>query len=98
MTSEKKPGKPEGAGNPNAITVTVSYGINKTLEINRKQAVNAVLQAVLKLFDVHADPSGFRLLLQPSGAELQLNSSVEDAGVVQGSTIVLAPRAASGGR
>lgn len=91
-------GKPEAADR-NKIAVTVTYnGLSKSLEVNRNQALNAVLQHALKLFGVTADPGGFRLLLEATGAELNLNQSVEDGGVAAGTRLVLAPRVVSGGR
>lgn len=78
--------------------VTVTYnGLGKPLEVNSNQSLNAVLQHALKVFGVTADPSGFRLLAEASGAEINLNQSVEDAGVVPGTRLVLAPRVVSGG-
>lgn len=98
MSNGKKPADPNEGGNPNSLNVSVVYGLAKPTTINRKQSMNAVLQAVLKLFDVTAAANSFRLLLQATGAELPLDRSAEDAGLVEGSVIVLAPRAASGGR
>lgn len=90
-----------GKNNPadrNKFAVTVTYnGLGKPLEVNRNQSLNAVLQHALKLFGVTADPGGFRLLAEATGAELNLNQSVEDAGVVAGTRLVLAPRVVSGG-
>ena len=91
-------GKPDSADR-NKFAVTVTYnGLGKSLEINRNEALNAVLQHALKLFGVTADPGGFRLLLEATGAELNLHQSVEDAGVAAGTRLVLAPRVVSGGR
>lgn len=91
-------GKPEAADR-NKFAVIVTYnGLSKSLEVNRNQALNAVLQHALKLFGVTADPGGFRLLLEATGAELNLNQSVQDAGVAAGTRLVLAPRVVSGGR
>lgn len=83
-------------GNKFAVTVTYN-GLGKLLEVNRNQSLNAVLQHALKLFGVTADPGGFRLLAETTGAELNLNQSVEDAGVVSDTRLVLAPRVVSGG-
>jgi hypothetical protein len=91
-------GKPESAER-NKFAVTVTYnGLSKSLEVNRNQALNAVLQHALQLFGVTADPGSFRLLLEATGAELNLHQSVEDAGVAAGTRLVLAPRVVSGGR
>jgi hypothetical protein len=91
-------GKPDAAGR-NKFPVTVTYnGLSKPLEVNRNEALNAVLQHALKLFGVTADPSGFRLLLEAAGAELNLHQSVEDGGLAEGTRLVLAPRVVSGGR
>lgn len=91
MTNEKE--------NAAELAVTVTYnGLGKQLEVNSHQSLNAVLQHALKLFGVTADSSGFRLLAESTGAELNLNQSVDDAGVVAGTRLVLAPRVVSGGR
>ena len=91
-------GKPDAADR-NKFGVTVTYnGLGKSLEINRNEVLNAVLQHALKLFGVTADPGGFRLLLEATGAELNLHQSVEGAGVTAGTRLVLAPRVVSGGR
>jgi uncharacterized protein DUF2604 len=83
----------------NKFAVTVTYnGLGKSLEVNRNQSLNAVLQHALKLFGVTADPGGFRLLVEATGAELNLNQSVEDAGVIADTRLVLAPRVVSGGK
>lgn len=85
-------------GSRNKITITVVYnGLAKPLEVNSKQSLNAVMPHSLRLFGVAAAPSGFRLLLEATGAELNLGQSVEDAGIVEGTRILLAPRAVSGG-
>lgn len=96
--SPGQPGKPEPADR-NKFAVNVTYnGLGKLLEVNRNQSLNAVLQHALKLFGVAADPGGFRLLVEATGAELNLNQSVEDAGVTAATRLVLAPRVVSGGR
>ncbi len=96
--------EPAGAGksNPpdrNKLDVTVTYnGLPKALEVNRNQSLNAVLQHALKLFGVTADASAFRLIAEATGAELNLNQSAGDAGLVAGTRLLLAPRVVSGGR
>lgn len=93
-----QPDKPEHADR-NKFAVNVTYnGLCKLLEVNRNESLNAVLQHALKLFGVTADPGGFRLLVEATGAELNLNQSVEDADVTAATRLVLAPRVVSGGR
>jgi hypothetical protein len=97
-TQPGQSGKPD-SGDRNKFAVTVTYnGLSKSLEVNTNQVLDAVLQHSLKLFGVTADPGGFRLLIETTGAELSLNQSVETAGVAAGTRLVLAPRVVSGGR
>ncbi|MDP1912387.1 DUF2604 domain-containing protein [Brevundimonas sp.] len=79
---------------PNKITITVIYnGAPMPLEVSVNQALQAVLQDALQLFGIGAGP----LLFNEAGQELALNQSVKDAGLVEGSRVLLRPRAVAGG-
>ena len=84
----------KGGGKDNKFTVTVSYGgVNKTLEVNRNQAVQAVFAHAMGLF--HSPAGNLGLFL--GATELQLNQSVEQAGIIAGATLLLRPREVRGG-
>ncbi|MCC6947018.1 MAG: hypothetical protein IT539_04545 [Bradyrhizobiaceae bacterium] len=91
---EGSPKGGNGGGQDNKFEVTISYnGLAKTLEVNRNQAVQAVLSRSLELF---ASPTGdLRLFI--GGTELQTNVSVEAAGIKPGSQLLLRPRRVRGG-
>jgi hypothetical protein len=89
MKSDEK-----GGGQDNKFTVTVSYGgVNKALEVNRNQAVQAVFAHAMELF--HSPAGNLGLFL--GATELQLNQSVEQAGIIAGATLLLRPREVRGG-
>ena len=86
----EKGDKPED----NKFTVTVSYGgVNKPLDLNRNQTVQAVFTHAMKLFH---SPGG-ELGLFIGTTELPLNVSVEQAGITPGVTLLLRPRQVRGG-
>lgn len=83
-----------GTGQNNKFTVTVSYGgVNKTLEVNGNQAVQAVFARAMELF--HSPAGNLGLFL--GATELQLNQSVEQVGITVGATLLLRPREVRGG-
>jgi len=92
MQRDDKEGK--GGGQDNRFTVTVSYGgVNKTLEINRNQTVQAVFARAMELFHSPAGDLGLFL----GATELQPNQSVEQAGITAGAILLLRPRQVRGG-
>lgn len=92
MQHDDKDGK--GGGQDNKFTVTVSYGgVNKTLEVNRNQAVQAVFARAMELF--HSPAGNLGLFL--GATELQLTQSVEQAGITAGAILLLRPREVRGG-
>lgn len=83
-----------GGGQDNKFTVTVSYGgVNKTLEVNRNQAVQSVFARAMELF--HSPAGNLGLFL--GATELEPHQNVEQAGITAGATLLLRPREVRGG-
>lgn len=77
--------------------VTVAYnGVPKTVKVNPHQAVQAVLQHALNEFGIQQNRENF-VLVNANGQELNASSSVQEAGIVPGSQLLLRPRQVRGG-
>lgn len=77
--------------------ITITYnGINEVVTVNANQAVEAVFRHALKAFDVQGAGDGLALF-DSSNRELDRSSSVEDAGIAPGATLVLRQRVVRGG-
>lgn len=77
--------------------VTVVYnGVPKSVTVNPKQAVQAVLQHALNEFGIHQNRDNFALF-KATGQELPLGDSAESAGISEGEQLLLRPRRVSGG-
>lgn len=83
---------------PPKFKVAVTYnGLTRDLEVNRRQAMQAVLERALGLFEI-TDPRNTMGLFDGSNNEYSdLNASVEAAGLKPGQVVILRPRAARGG-
>jgi len=78
------------------FSVTVVYnGVRKSIEVNPKQALQAVFQHALKVFGLQGTANNLQLML--GNTQLNLNTKVEDAGIKPGSELFLRPRQARGG-
>ena len=81
----------------NQITVTVIYnGIEKSLEANLQQAVRALLEHAIRAFSITNNPH-ILSLFNDTGAELNDQISVEQAGIREGSLLLLRASAVKGG-
>lgn len=77
--------------------VTVIYnGLERKIEVNEHQAVQAVLQHAIHEFGItqNAQPLA---LFNAGGAELAANQSVRDAGIKTGDRLLLRPTTVRGG-
>jgi hypothetical protein len=82
----------------NKFTVSVTYnGLTKDLEVNRHQAMQAVLQHAIGLFEVTEQPGTMALFDTSNNEYSDLNASVEAVGLQPGQLVVLRPRVARGG-
>lgn len=80
-----------------AFEVIVIYnGVSKEVEVNPNQAVQALLQHSLNVFGIKESRENFGLFTT-EGVEVNLESSVEDAGIDADSRLLLRPRRVSGG-
>jgi hypothetical protein len=84
----------KGGGQDNKFQVTVSYnGVNKPLEVNGHQEVQAVFARAMELFH---NPGG-DLALFIGANPLTVHQSVAEAGIVPGTILLLRPRNVGGG-
>ncbi len=82
----------------NKITITVIYnGVEKPLEVNKHESIKAALEAAIKLFPV-TEQHHLLALFDLEGRELtDENQSVDAAGLVAGSRVILRQSAVKGG-
>lgn len=81
----------------NKITVMVVYnGMTKTVETNPRQAVVALLQHAIGAFEGVTNAHTLSLF-DAAGNELDEKQSVADAGIREGTTLVLRTSAVKGG-
>lgn len=84
----------DGKGQGNKFEVTVSFGgVDKPLEVNKNQAVEAVFNHAMQLF--HSPGGDLGLFI--GATELQRHLSVEQAGITPGVKLLLRPRRSQGG-
>ena len=84
----------KGGGQDNKFQVTVSYnGVNKPLEVNSNQSVQAVFARAMELFN---QPGG-DLALFIGANPVAVQQSVAEAGIVPGTILLLRPRNVGGG-
>ena len=88
----------EPSGVSHAISVIVIYnGLERTLSVQPSEAVQALLKQAMNVFGVHQNRH-LMALWTDAGTELQnLSQSLSDAGVVNGSRLLLRPSAVRGG-
>ena len=85
--------KPDGKGDPR-FTVNIIYnGVVQQIEVNPKQATQALLAHALNAF---GNPAGEHALFNEAGAELSA-AKVEDTGLAAGARLILRPRVVRGG-
>lgn len=86
--------KEKGGGHDNKFEVTISFnGVNKTLDVNPNQQVQAVFEHALQLFGHPAGDLGLFI----GANQVALNQSVEQAGIVAGTILLLRPPIVRGG-
>ena len=79
----------------NKFEIVVIYnGVSQTLEVNENQALQAVFQHALQLFQLQNAPGSLGLA-DVNNNPLNLSQSVKDAGITAGARIQL--RAPAGG-
>ena len=79
------------------ITVTVVYnGVEKTLEANPHQAVRALLEHAIRAFSITNNPH-ILSLFNDAGTELNEQISVEQAGIREGTELLLRASVVKGG-
>lgn len=85
------------SGEVQKATVIVIYnGIEKSVEYNPREAVQALLQHAIQEFAITQNPHLLSLFTE-AGAELADNQSAEAAGVQPGSRLLLRPSTVKGG-
>ena len=78
--------------------VMVTYnGLEKHLEANPDQAVQALLQHALSVFEVHQGRENLALYMKGASQPIDPNLSVENAGIRAESVLELRPRVVQGG-
>jgi hypothetical protein len=88
---------PQDRAPSNQITVTVVYnGVEKTLDANVHQTVRALLEHAVRAFSITSNPH-ILSLFNDAGTELNDQISVEQAGIHQGSELLLRASAVKGG-
>ena len=79
------------------FAVTVIYnGLEREVEVNSEQAVQAVLAHAINAFGNLPQPHLLSLWTE-GGAEIPDNSKVDDAGIRKGARLLLRPSAVKGG-
>ena len=76
--------------------VIVYNGLEKSVEVNAHQAVQAVLQHAIKEFGITQN-AHILSLFNEKGEELNDNTSVLDAGIKPGDRLLLRPSVVKGG-
>ena len=79
------------------LTVVIIYnGLDRPVSAEPNQAVQALLELAMNAFGVHQNRHLMALWTE-AGVELQLNQSVQQAGIVDGTRVLLRPSAVRGG-
>jgi len=79
------------------LTLVIVYnGLERPVQANTHQTIQALLEHAMNAFGVHQNRH-LMALWTDSGVELQLNQSIQDAGLVEGSRLLLRPSAVRGG-
>lgn len=78
------------------ITVIVS-GQPTSVKVNRHQKVDQIIKEALRETGNQGQPSSEWELRTSSGALISLEKDVDDAGITDGATLYLSPRAGAGG-
>lgn len=78
------------------FSISVIYnGVTRSIDVNLKQAVQAVFQKALNKFGLQSEASN--LVLWLGNEELDLSFKVEQAGIQADSRLFLRPRVVRGG-
>ncbi len=76
--------------------IIVYNGLERPVNVNEHEAVQALLQSALNTFDIHQGRENFALFTE-AGQQLDPNVSVKDAGIAPDAKLLLRPRQVSGG-
>lgn len=79
-----------------ATLVVIYNGVDKPLEFNPRQAVQAILQHAIQLFGVTQQPH-LLSLFREDGTKVEEPQSAEDAGLREGTKLYLRPDQVKGG-
>lgn len=83
---------------PNAVTITIFVdGEKNEFSFSSRESVQSVIAQVVGKLHLNQGPDQYQLMWFSSGTPLDPHQSLLEAGVTDGSVLVLSPRAGIGG-